>query len=142
MVHAMTPSFGARFEMLRQAVDAVSVMYAVTIYLPTETLRCGLQVDRSDGSCQIHAAPGAFASGPERDLPAWVQKHLLALARQLFRGAQRDGEWLRRLMRWHEDPQATESRGQRLTGQSDAQARSTSLHDGDATARAAADEPA
>ncbi|MBL9005470.1 MAG: hypothetical protein JNJ46_14545 [Myxococcales bacterium] len=138
----MTPSFGARFEMLRQAVDAVSVMYAVTIYLPTQTLRCALQVDRSDGRCQIRSAPGADAYAAERDLPAWVHKHLLALARQLFREAQRDGEWLRRLMRWHEDPHATESRGQRLTGQSEARARSGALHDGDATATAGADEPA
>lgn len=118
MTSGMTPSFGARFEMLRQAVDAQAAVYTVTIYLPTETLQRRLQIARADGDCVLLSAAGEVATA-DSELPAWVHKHLLALARQIFRGAQRDGDWLRRLMRWHEDPQATESRGQRLTGQTE-----------------------
>jgi len=120
MTSGMTPSFGARFEMLRQTVDAQAAVYAVTIYLPTETLQRRLQIAREDGGCVLLSAAGEAATA-DSELPAWVLKHVLALARQIFRGAQRDGDWLRRLMRWHEDPHATESRGQRLTGQTEEQ---------------------
>jgi hypothetical protein len=113
----MTPAFGARFELLRQAVDAQAAVYAATIYLPQATRRLTLRIARADGGVELASAAGDEAG--EGELPAWVNKHLQALARQIFRGAGRDGDFLRRLMRWHEEPQITEARGQRLTGQSD-----------------------
>lgn len=140
MAHAMTPSFGARFEMLRHSVDDQGAVYAVTIYLPTETPTYMLHIASQDGACQLRS-PGCE---PVAVLPAWVHKHLLALARQLFRAAQRDGTWLRRLMRWHEDPQATESRVQYLTQHSAAEAASDAARDSSESAREprVADTPA
>ena len=115
MPHALTPAFGARFELLRQRIDDSSVVYAVTIYTPTATQNATLQIGRQDGDCKFCASSLGTQSTPDADLPPWIHKHLLALARQLFRDAQRDGQWLRRLLRWHEDPHVVERRGQRAS---------------------------
>lgn len=144
MPHALTPAFGARFELLRQQIDDAAVVYAVTIYMPTGTQNIQLSIGRQSGDCQLSdrrlvtAANLLHPAMPDQspliaveqaalhpsqetqptadvDLPPWIHKHLLALARQLFRDAQRDGQWLRRLLRWHEDPHVVERRGQRAS---------------------------
>ena len=115
MPHALTPAFGARFELLRQRIDDAVVVYAVTIYTPTATQNIQLSIGRQSGDCQLSAPSSATPPTFDVDLPPWIHKHLLALARQLFRDAQRDGQWLRRLMRWHEDPHVVERRGQRTS---------------------------
>lgn len=117
----MTPSFGARFELLRRHVDRQGALYDVTIFLPQGRERYTLQIASADGHCQLRPEATAELAG---GLPDWVQRHLLALARGVFRAAQRQSQgdelceslWQRRLLRWHEEPQLTEARGQRVRG--------------------------
>lgn len=120
MPHAMTPSFGARFELNRRCVDAQDAVYDVTVFLPTSSQQYTLRIAQTDGQCQLLAASGT----PESALPDWVHKHLLSLARGVFRAAKRQGPegvtgesaWQRRLLRWHEEPQETAARGHRASG--------------------------
>lgn len=117
----MTPSFGARFELLRRHVDRQGALYDVTIFLPQGSQRYTLQIALADGHCQLSAVATPLDS---EAAPDWVQKHLLALARGVYRAAQRQAQggelgesaWQRRLLRWHEEPQQTEARGQRVRG--------------------------
>lgn len=121
MPQAMTPTFGARFELNRRQVDAQSAVYDVTIFLPRGSQSYTLNIAATDGKCQLAPAD----TGPsESALPDWVHKHLLALARGVYRAAKQKGQdglngelaWQRRIMRWHEEPHETESRGKRASG--------------------------
>lgn len=120
MPQAMTPSFGARFEMNRRRVDTQDAVYDVTVFLPDSSRHLTLHIAQADGLCQLMPASG----GTESALPDWVHKHLLSLARGVFRAAKRQGQegvvgelaWQRRLMRWHEEPQETAARGHRASG--------------------------
>lgn len=110
MQPAQTPHFGARFELVRKVVEESAAVYDAAVYLPSSVSHFALRISAVDGSPTLQ--PVSEAGGV--DLPAWVREHLLAMARQIFRAARRDGLWGRRLNRWHEDPTQTEARGRRL----------------------------
>ena len=121
MPQAMTPTYGARFELNRRQVDAQRAIYDVVIFLPQGSQSYTLNIAATDGQCQLAPAD----TGPiDSALPDWVHKHLLALARGVYRAAKQKGPdglagelaWQRRIMRWHEEPHETESRGKRVSG--------------------------
>lgn len=106
MATLFTPQFGARFQLDRLSVDDAAACYSVRIYLPEVQHEYALRISIHTGDCQV-TEQGA-SSPPAAD--SWVSKHLIALGRQLFRSAKKDGLWQRRVMRWHGAPDAAASR--------------------------------
>lgn len=99
------PHHGARFELLRKSADAETVRYQANIYFPLVTYQLEVQIDAAKGDCKI--APLASSAAGHAELEPWAMKHLLALAKQLYRAAKAEGgSWQRRLMRWRGAPAA------------------------------------
>jgi hypothetical protein len=96
------PHHGARFELVHSSLDETSAHYQVNIYFPLATYKLELRIGTEKGECvatPLSRLPET-APAPEQ----WALQHLHALARQVFRAAQSDGVWQRRLMRWRAPP--------------------------------------
>lgn len=112
MASPFTPQFGARFLLERKSVDELTAQYEVSIFTPEVQHRGQLLIRQHDGVCQIADLVSTPESAPP--LAGWVEQHLQALGRQLYRAAKKDGSWLRRLMRWHGAPEEKSSQAQTL----------------------------
>lgn len=105
MATLLTPHFGARFQLDRLSVDDAVASYAARIYLPEVHYQYTIRISVHTGDCAV-IDEGSLPAGAQAASP-WVGKHLVALSRQLFRSAKKDGVWQRRVMRWHGAPEVT-----------------------------------
>jgi hypothetical protein len=108
MATLFAPQFGARFQLDRLSVDDAAACYSVRIYLPEVQHQYGLRISVHTGDCVVSEEGSLPPAAPDPD--SWVSKHLVALGRQLYRSAKKDGMWQRRVMRWHGAPDSTTSR--------------------------------
>ena len=96
------PQNGARFQLDRLAVADGGARYQAALYLPAARHDYELSIALPDGACALRETG---RQPPEAPDPApWAVSHLQTLGRQLFRAAQKDGAWQRRLSRWRGDP--------------------------------------
>ena len=92
------PSSGARFQLDRISGGQSSARYGVTIHVPDGVYSGTVELSVNDGAPKISIVEREPAD--LGDLPEWIEVHVRALARQLTRGAKRNGTWSRRLRRW------------------------------------------
>ncbi len=96
------PHTGARFELDLLSRTEAEVRYRAQLHLPAGRTDHVLAISLDEGrrgTCTLVRTGGAGEPPPqvEGDL---CTAHLLALGRQLYRSAEKDGTWQRRLMRW------------------------------------------
>ncbi|MCS6914561.1 MAG: hypothetical protein RMK29_09530 [Myxococcales bacterium] len=100
MSQDLRPQQGVRFELEWLGMEQQSVRYRACLHLPQARHEYTLRIVLPGGTCTLaevgHDPPGAPAPS------ASVLEHLLRLGRQLYRDAQRDGTWKRRVLRWRD----------------------------------------
>lgn len=101
MSSAFPPLYGARFQFDRQEVGPHAAHYAVRIFFGQAAHDFSVRIALPEGTVEIQPAQ------PENLVPGWALVHVRALGRELFREAQKEKGWPRRIMRWkNHDPQA------------------------------------
>jgi hypothetical protein len=93
------PHTGARFELDLVSVSETEARYRAQVHQALGHQHYQLTIQLAGGpgrgACSLVETTGAAPA--EGD---WTRSYLLALGRQLFRAADKDGTWQRRLNRW------------------------------------------
>lgn len=92
---SLTPTEGARVRLVRRVESPEAVDFAVTLFLPSQTLEGDATLSRTTGEATLRGLD---------DAPPWAATYALALLRQLWTSRREPGaRFPHRVLRWRPD---------------------------------------